>query len=94
MNGPRLASTKTAAKTLGFVDEAGEPNTRAFLAWAKQQKGLPRPNGKHHLWWDMKAIDQYLDKQSEIQPESAVNYDALVRERLAKHGGIQSEIRR
>lgn len=90
----RLASTKKAAELLGFVHDSGQPNTQAFLSWARQCKGFPRPKRHHHLWWDMKAIHQYLDNLSGIQTESAPDYDAIVRSRLPNYGESQSEIRR
>lgn len=77
----RLASTKKAAAILGF-STAG-----AFMRWVSKQHGFPRPVGKHHLVWDMKAVDQYLDKLSNLQPESA-DHDDIIFGRLA--GGKDS----
>ncbi len=86
----RLYNTAQAALKLGFINKKGEANSRAFLRWAASQ-GLRRPNGKHHLWWDFKAIEQHLDKPTENN-HNLTDWDAIVRNRVASRGNIQSEI--
>ncbi len=82
----RLGNTKNVATRLGIP-------SRIFLELAKLPD-FPKPvrNKHRHKWWDFKAIEQYLDKKNKIEPE-LVDYDSIVRQRLAKHGGVQNEIR-
>ncbi len=87
----RLFSTKQIALRLGFTREDGTPNPQAFLSWVKGCQGFPIPLRKHHKWWDFKAIEQWLDKQSGIVPES-VDYDDVIRRRL-NNGKIQDGLR-
>lgn len=89
----RLASTAEAARRLGFITATGEPKPASFLRWARarKDKGFPWPAGRHGLWWDMKAIDQYLDKTGGIQPQSSEpDYAAMFREDL--HGEHQGAL--
>lgn len=84
-NQPRMAKTKDAAKLFGF------DKPQAFLHFAKSFKDFPRPRSKTNYWWDVKAIDQWLDKHSGINPES-VNYDEIIQRRM-NNGGLQNGLR-
>ena len=90
----RVGTTRQAAKHFGFHNDYGIPDTRSFLAM-RQQSGFPKPilGDKHHLWWDFKAIEQFLDKQSLVQPKST-DHSSKIRERLAQYGNVQSELSR
>ncbi len=61
----RLVTTVKAAELYG------DGNSRKFLHWVKRQEGFPRPDGKHHLMWDTKAIDEFLDKRANLKPKSS-----------------------
>lgn len=86
----RLVNTQTAAKELFGVDGKGRPNIRVFLTWARKNDLKPVHGVKHHLWWDLNKLIQHLDNASDIQPESKVDYDEIIRRRL--HGGTQGAI--
>lgn len=81
----RIASTKQAANKLGMP-------VRVFLQ-LREDPSFPKPvlGTLHHLWWDLKAIEQYLDNKTKARAEST-DYDSIVRKRLANYGGVQSEI--
>ncbi len=82
----RLGSTKSIAARLGITP-------RVLLQFLRDDPDFPRPvkNTAHHKWWDFKAIEQYLDNRGKIQTES-VDYDLIIRKRLANYGGVQNEI--
>lgn len=82
----RIASTKHAAERLGMP-------VRIFLQF-RDDPEFPAPvHGKcHHLWWDLKAIEQYFDKKTKKQPES-IDYDSIVKQRLADYGRDQNKVR-
>lgn len=80
----RFACTETIAREYGFVKD-GKVCVRSFLRWVKEQKGFPRPKRRHHLWWDTKAIDQYLDKVNNTQPQSDNDDDIIFGRLNGKH---------
>lgn len=67
MTQTRLLTTTGAAERYGFMKD-GKPNTRAFLFYVSKNPGFPRPAGSHHLMWDSKAIDQWLDTKNNLTP--------------------------
>lgn len=90
----RLANTKDAAKELGFKKPDGSPNPRAFLHFVAGDPKFPKPvrESLHHKIWDIKAIEQYLDMNNSVKPQSPKrDYDAILSGRL-KHGKYQGEI--
>lgn len=71
MTEKRIATTRQAADRMGFTRRDGQPNCRAFMAWAAANGLKPSHGAVHHLWWDMKAAEQALDKANGTQPESS-----------------------
>lgn len=85
----RLYSTKGACEQLGIP-------VRVFLEMS-HQPGFPKPvhGKKHHFWWDMKALQAYIDNINKSATNSAVSKGRkLFLERLRNNGGNQSEIPR
>lgn len=62
----RILTTIRAAEHYGFA------NSRNFMNWARKlkDKGFPWPEREHHLVWDTKAIDLFLDRQAGIKPNA------------------------
>lgn len=85
MTEKRIVSTKGASETLGVPVK--------ILLHLREDPDFPKPiyGTRHHLWWDLKAIGQYLDNKSKMKSEST-DYDSIVRSRLANYGGVQSKI--
>lgn len=58
-----------------------------------RQQGFPvKPLPYCKSRYDSKAIELYLDSQSNIKPQS-VDYDAILEKRLAERGNGKNEIR-
>jgi len=92
---PRIYPTKDAAARLGFIKKDGLPNCRAFMSWARDNGFAPVHGKKHHLWWDLKAIERNLDNRSDLNSQSEkVNYSAVIAERIKQLGDDQSALSR
>jgi hypothetical protein len=85
-----IGTTRQAAQEFGFVKDDGQPNVRAFLAWAKAKGIKPEHGETHHLWWNFLQIQNAFDKVNNVQPHS-VNHDSIILGRLA-HGKGAREI--
>ena len=76
----RLVTTKEAMQRLGVL-------TYKTFNTLMQTDDAPRPAIQKKKWklWDYSAIEQFLDRQANINKQST-DYDAILRERLAKRG--------
>lgn len=79
MTDKRIVTTQQAADRLGFIKSNGQPNCRAFMAWAAANGLNPSHGTVHHLWWDMKAAEQVLDKANGNKPESSGWNDKILK---------------
>jgi len=85
----RLYSTRGACEHLGIP-------VRIFLDMS-HEPGFPKPvhGKKHHFWWDMKALQAYIDNINKTATNSAVPaWRKHFLESLKKNGNNQSEISR
>lgn len=82
-----ILSTRKMASELGLV-------SREFLA-LREDKNFPKPvhGTEHHFLWDSVAVNIYFDKLANINPNPN-DYSAIIRQRIAARGNVQSAVSR